>query len=961
MQLRFMAPVVGLVLLVTVVLGLVLVLRGRGAVAERVREEQLGVARAGAYGVGAYVDVVADEMERIARANAVRSGAAAAQRLLKTEAGASSVFAGLHLFGKGGNLVTTTGIRSKRVALVREDHCFDKILGGSAFCLGAAHDVGSETPVAYAMTPVVDNLGETRSILVAGVKLGAGVVADVVSGVHAGRRGFAFLVDGEGNLVWTGSEESGSAVADYSSLRPVREAREGRRGSVDYRYGRVRVVASFYPVPSTDWVFVVQRPAREVAGGTAGMVLVLVVFVVVGVLGAVGVAVALSQTFSRFVFSLAGRMDAVARGDLEQRIEAEENRELAPIAGAFNRMLETVREGLADRDDSFRELLGTARFHQSLLDSIRDFFVVVDAQMNVLHLSESAARFCAVSHPVGARLSALGPSWGQQRLIDAVRGVVIEGGERVIDSMPFSHARGEPSLLRLHVQPLTASETGHREGAVVSGMEITKEAKQFREQAHSGRFYRSLTEESPVAVVLLDEEKKVEWWNPAAVELLDLKGNPAGAAFAELIDPRSRSLFGENFMRTMRDGDKLPAWEMEVPGGESEYLLEVQMTRVVISGGRSRVAMHMRKLPHRRVLEREAYEGKPVLEKKLRYFRGMLEGIGAAVAVVDRRGAMVAVNNHFEGLVRNTRQILMGKDFIGQFRDGPPHVAPQAVVETGAPAEGEAVLGAGPEELQVLLHAEPLRGEDGGVDGAVYLVREIGKARQEREQRLYQARTSAVRDTARHIVERIEPSVSSLQEALHELGLNVFSAENRRIWQQAATSLRLVMNSLNNLRLFTSEPEPAYEVCSVGGLLDEVVRAAAGMGMVAPGVSVEREYDEELPEVRADAEQIKMVAWQLLLNALQAVGEEGEVLVRAVARDIDGVPSVLVEVWNGGEKVAEKEIARVFDPFRGTRRGGMGLGLALCRRVVQSHGGRIGLEREDDFTRVSFYLPAKKN
>ncbi|MFH1538570.1 MAG: PAS domain-containing protein [bacterium] len=965
LQLRFMAPIVGLVLLLVVVSGLVFILRSREAVVEAVREEQLAVARAGAHGVGAFVGVVANEMDRIARKDAVQRGAAA-QPLLKGEAKASAVFTGFHLFGKRGNLMATSGMPSKKAVLVPEDPCFERVLSGSVFCLGAVRDADSDTSVAYAMSPVVDDLGETRSVFVGGVKMGPGVVADMVSGVQAGRKGFAFLVDCEGNLVWTGdtgADAAGDAQAvDYSSLQPVLEAREGRRGSVDYRYGKTPVIASFYPVPSTEWVFVVQRPAREVSGGAGYAPLLL--FILLGALGAVVVAVALSQTFSRFVFSLAGRMDAVARGDMGQRIEADENRELAPIARSFNRMLESIRTGQQGREDSYRELLGTARFHQSLVDSIRDFFVVVDSGMRVLHLSESARGFCPPSRAaMGEQLQSLGSSWSRQKFIDAVRQVIIEGAEREIDSMGFMRGgSGEAALFRLHIQPMSASDSGRREGALISGMEITREARLFREQEHSGRFYRTLTEDLPVAIVLVDEGMKVEWWNPAAAELLGFKPDSVGAEFAGLLAARSRGLFAENFKRTLNDGTALPAWEMEVPGGERPVHIETQMARVVISGGRARIAMYMRKMPHRRRLEKEAYEGRPALEKKLQYYRGMIEGIGAPVAVVDKRGAMVAVNNHFEGLVRNTRQILMGKSFIEQFRNGPARLYPGAVIDSGAPAEGEALFGSGPEELQLLLHAEPLRTAESGIDGVVYLVREIGGARKEQEQRIYETRTSAVRDTARHIVKRVEPAVSSLQESLHELGRNVFSAENRRVWRKAASSLRLVMNSLNNLRLFTSEPKPKYEACRIGELLDGVLMAAAEVEMIPPEVSIEREFEEDLPEVRADAEQIKMVVWQLLLNALQAVGEEGgEILIRAVARDISGDSAVLVEVWNGGEKVDEKEITRVFDPFRGSTRGGMGLGLALCRRVVQSHGGRIGLEREDEFTRVSFYLPAGKN
>ena len=96
-----------------------------------------------------------------------------------------------------------------------------------------------------------------------------------------------------------------------------------------------------------------------------------------------------------------------------------------------------------------------------------------------------------------------------------------------------------------------------------------------------------------------------------------------------------------------------------------------------------------------------------------------------------------------------------------------------------------------------------------------------------------------------------------------------------------------------------------------------------------------------LPEgralVRADASQLRQVIVNLVLNAVQAVGPEGEVEV-TVRVDDDGVALV---VEDSGPGLPSDVLRRLFEPLFTTRSAGTGLGLALCRRILEKHGGTI--------------------
>ncbi|HUL66621.1 MAG TPA: CheR family methyltransferase [Burkholderiaceae bacterium] len=129
--------------------------------------------------------------------------------------------------------------------------------------------------------------------------------------------------------------------------------------------------------------------------------------------------------------------------------------------------------------------------------------------------------------------------------------------------------------------------------------------------------------------------------------------------------------------------------------------------------------------------------------------------------------------------------------------------------------------------------------------------------------------------------------------------------------------------------------------------LNDIVRAS--LEIVAPiarrgNVRVQLHLDEQLPPVRCSSIQIEHVIGNLLRNALQAVSDgpmQGEIRVATGARQ-DGMAEVVVA--DNGPGVAPEAVGKVFDPFYTTRTDGLGLGLAICRTMVEAHGGRIWAE-----------------
>jgi signal transduction histidine kinase len=130
-----------------------------------------------------------------------------------------------------------------------------------------------------------------------------------------------------------------------------------------------------------------------------------------------------------------------------------------------------------------------------------------------------------------------------------------------------------------------------------------------------------------------------------------------------------------------------------------------------------------------------------------------------------------------------------------------------------------------------------------------------------------------------------------------------------------------------------------------------------GHTMVSAGVEIHTDIPEGLPEIRGDARALNQVFLNLLKNAAESF-EHGAGAVHVAAR-VEGEDAVLVEIRDDGPGIAPEVRDRLFEPFVTTKMGrGSGLGLSICKRIVEEHGGELQLESAlGAGTRVTLRFP----
>jgi two-component system sensor histidine kinase AtoS len=175
----------------------------------------------------------------------------------------------------------------------------------------------------------------------------------------------------------------------------------------------------------------------------------------------------------------------------------------------------------------------------------------------------------------------------------------------------------------------------------------------------------------------------------------------------------------------------------------------------------------------------------------------------------------------------------------------------------------------------------------------------------------------------------------------------------------AHEALGLLLNELKRLELFLDEiltlsgkTVIEKDDADVGELVQETLALLQG-NLTHLGIQAESILAPGLVHV-LDADRVKQVLVNLLLNGAKAAGPGGQV---RVSGEKTGDGSLRIEVRDSGPGVDAGIEGRLFEPFFTTRKGGTGLGLAVCRRIAEAHGGRIAYRREGEWTVFGLELP----
>jgi len=160
----------------------------------------------------------------------------------------------------------------------------------------------------------------------------------------------------------------------------------------------------------------------------------------------------------------------------------------------------------------------------------------------------------------------------------------------------------------------------------------------------------------------------------------------------------------------------------------------------------------------------------------------------------------------------------------------------------------------------------------------------------------------------------------------------------------AAGEVERISNLVNELLDFARPSNPKLEFEDVNTIIDGMILLVTTESK-KKNIQIAKQYTPDLPSVKVDREQIKQVFLNILLNAIEATLEHGEITVKTRSfLKPGGEPHVQVEIKDTGCGIPKEHLEEIFNPFFTTKTSGSGLGLSISNQIVQDHKGYIDVE-----------------
>ena len=325
----------------------------------------------------------------------------------------------------------------------------------------------------------------------------------------------------------------------------------------------------------------------------------------------------------------------------------------------------------------------------------------------------------------------------------------------------------------------------------------------------------------------------------------------------------------------------------------------------------------------------------------------ILENVGHPVAVCDVSGNYILLNRR-AGLLFQDSEIFSARAAaavrtnavkLTSFISGLASFA-----ETGRQAEIELIDPETNRSLPMEITAREVLDPAGQVTAVVSVLHDLTEIRElERrrvEQQLFESeKLAAVGRLAASIAHEVNNPLEAIKNALYLMQSDSGLEKNARFLEIARKETERVSHIIRQMLGFARQPGEV-EWVEVNQLLEETL-VLLEEKLKQWKIRLVREFDQHLPKIRARADQLRQVFLNLIINAQQAIHNEGQIRITTAPYEQALQPSILIQMSDTGVGISEDDQARIFEPFFSTGKKGTGLGLWVTQDIVRQHGGRI--------------------
>jgi two-component system sensor histidine kinase PilS (NtrC family) len=324
----------------------------------------------------------------------------------------------------------------------------------------------------------------------------------------------------------------------------------------------------------------------------------------------------------------------------------------------------------------------------------------------------------------------------------------------------------------------------------------------------------------------------------------------------------------------------------------------------------------------------------------------ILRSVGSGIVTMNMSAEITSWNNGAEQItgyrfdeVRDNWKEVFGDSIKGLFgqtdalKDRPVRFEGQIRKRDGSTA----ILG---------FTASLLKDDRNAIRGIILTFQDITRITEMEEQMRRQERLAMVGSLAAGIAHEIRNPLASLSGSIQMLQGDLDLAGDSKRLMDIVLRETERLNTIITEFLDYARPRSAIrERVDLGLLVQETVEILKHNRNICSGIDVRCDVASRL-FVTGDAQRLRQVFWNLLNNAAQAITGDGVISVSAASGAGEQADHALVRVSDTGCGIPAQSLGNIFDPFFTTKSDGTGLGLAIAYRIIDDHGGSIGVQSE---------------
>ncbi len=357
----------------------------------------------------------------------------------------------------------------------------------------------------------------------------------------------------------------------------------------------------------------------------------------------------------------------------------------------------------------------------------------------------------------------------------------------------------------------------------------------------------------------------------------------------------------------------------------------------------------------------------------------ILRTIRSGIITVDTNGRLLYANPAASDLLGMNLRMFTGRPILDALRAVAPQLAQvleQSSVDGTRATRAEGIIRREHEDIEIGVTTTVSDAPEGGArHSATAIFQDISDSKRLQALHVRTERLEAVAELSASLAHEIRNPLASIRSATEQLArrrersaLPVDDDErilHGLVVREADRLSRLLADFLDFARARVTR----VEALDVGALVSAAATLAASHPDRPEGSALEIDIAPELPRVDGDEDLLHRAIFNLVLNAVQAVGATGHVAVRATLLDdssglaqrtsVAGASAmVAITITDDGAGIPDDIRTRMFEPFVSGKSGGTGLGLPVVHRAIEAHRGVVLVDSLERGTRFTILLPA---